>query len=148
MKAILTYLTLFSAMLMNTSDVIAQTLEELRWKNRVLIVKGSRVNSPAFDEQIGKFKSSKEVLKERKIAIYQVEEGLFKFIDYTDKLRDNSGKVRNVLRKGLLDNSKEFEVILIGLDGGVKLKKSHILSIEELFRTIDSMPMRSNELRK
>ena len=38
-------------------------------------------------------------------------------------------------------------MILIGLDGGIKLEQTTILKKKELFRIIDSMPMRMEELR-
>ena len=38
-------------------------------------------------------------------------------------------------------------MVLIGLDGGVKLEKQEVLSMKELFSIIDAMPMRANELR-
>jgi hypothetical protein len=41
-----------------------------------------------------------------------------------------------------------FKVVLIGLDGGIKLQKNGQLTPEELFGTIDSMPMRRAEMNK
>ncbi|MEM9823617.1 MAG: DUF4174 domain-containing protein [Bacteroidota bacterium] len=41
-----------------------------------------------------------------------------------------------------------FEVLLLGLDGGVKLQQPEVLSCTELFAIIDRMPMRRQELRR
>ncbi|MBT8185067.1 MAG: DUF4174 domain-containing protein, partial [Eudoraea sp.] len=35
-----------------------------------------------------------------------------------------------------------------GLDGGIKYRKTALLTMEELFSIIDSMPMRRAEMRK
>ena len=40
-----------------------------------------------------------------------------------------------------------FEIILIGLDGGIKLRQNELLSTRKLFELIDGMPMRQAEIR-
>ena len=39
-------------------------------------------------------------------------------------------------------------VLLVGKDGGVKIRQAHALSAETLFTTIDAMPMRQREMRE
>jgi hypothetical protein len=39
-----------------------------------------------------------------------------------------------------------FQVVLIGKDGGVKLRSSEPVSMKDLFGLIDSMPMRQQEM--
>lgn len=41
----------------------------------------------------------------------------------------------------------EFEVILIGLDGSIKLRQMEVLSKEDLIAIIDAMPMRKSEIK-
>ena len=41
-----------------------------------------------------------------------------------------------------------FGVALVGKDGGVKLSRQAPVSTETLFRTIDAMPMRRDEMRR
>lgn len=43
--------------------------------------------------------------------------------------------------------ASEYAVILVGRDGGEKLRRASPISAEELFATIDEMPMRRRELR-
>ena len=45
------------------------------------------------------------------------------------------------------ESSVPFSIILIGLDGGIKLRQQELLTAKELFRIIDSMPMRKAEMR-
>jgi hypothetical protein len=40
----------------------------------------------------------------------------------------------------------EFRVVLIGKDGGVKLRQEEPISMADLFALIDSMPMRKQEM--
>ena len=51
------------------------------------------------------------------------------------------------LRVEYLTGADEFAVVLIGRDGGEKLRRASPISAEELFATIDEMPMRRRELR-
>ena len=43
--------------------------------------------------------------------------------------------------------TKSFSVVLIGKDGGEKLRRATPLSPEELFAIVDAMPMRRAEMR-
>jgi hypothetical protein len=43
--------------------------------------------------------------------------------------------------------SRAFGILLIGRDGGVKLRAEDIVAVERLNRTIDAMPMRRREMR-
>lgn len=52
-----------------------------------------------------------------------------------------------VISKNILDESNDFEIILIGLDGRIKLRQSQFLLDEDLLRIIDAMPMRRNEIK-
>ena len=42
----------------------------------------------------------------------------------------------------------EFAVILIGKDGGIKMKRQEKTDLEDIFRLIDAMPMRLQEMRQ
>lgn len=44
--------------------------------------------------------------------------------------------------------AEEFAVVLIGHDGGEKLRSGGPISAEELFGKIDEMPMRRREIRE
>ena len=39
-----------------------------------------------------------------------------------------------------------FEVVLLGLDGGIKLQQGELLQLERLYAIIDAMPMRRREI--
>jgi hypothetical protein len=123
----------------------AQSLESYQWKNRILIISSPSVSNADYKQQIVEFSNSSDELAERKMLVYEIIEDKFKITNYL------SGK--NVLEwkklkdKGLKSNqnSDVFKVLLIGLDGGIKLEQNEVLKKEELFRIIDSMPMRIQE---
>ena len=41
-----------------------------------------------------------------------------------------------------------FSLILVGKDGGIKLKSGDQVDLTEVFELIDSMPMRQGEMQK
>jgi len=45
-------------------------------------------------------------------------------------------------------NASEFSVVLIGKDGGEKLRQKSPLTAKELFVIVDAMPMRRAEMEK
>ena len=47
-----------------------------------------------------------------------------------------------------VDAQTSFEVLLVGKDGGVKLRSSKPVAVSEIITLIDTMPMRQNEMRR
>jgi hypothetical protein len=124
----------------------AQNLKKHKWKNRILIVKSSDLKSKKYQEQLNEFKSSFQELIDRKIILYKITGDDFVLIDYRSSESNNSGKISRKLNDKILNEKEDFEVILIGLDEGIKLQQTEILMKEDLFKIIDSMPMRKNEI--
>ena len=122
-----------------------QEIDAYQWENRILIVKTEGSESELYLTQLEELRSQEQGLAERKLLIYQVK-GQY----YRKGLKDD-GEWRIINNKRLLTISNKsnsnFEVILIGLDGGIKLRRSEVLPTNELFAIIDGMPMRRRELR-
>ncbi|MGD1842832.1 MAG: DUF4174 domain-containing protein [Thermonemataceae bacterium] len=127
---------------------MAQQLEEHQWENRVLIVKTTDEQSQKYQQQLKEFKKATEGLSERKLVLYQVVGNSYQLTDYQNPQANTSGKVSQALNQKFLKEKELFEVILIGLDGGVKRQKTTLLTQEELFGLIDAMPMRKAEMKK
>ncbi|WP_046757585.1 DUF4174 domain-containing protein [Kordia jejudonensis] len=141
-KQFIIIISLFSFM-----TIHAQDLENHRWEDRILIIKTTSIASKTYQAQRKQFEASQEALKERKFVVYTIIGEDFELINYQNRKLNTSGKITGKLAK-ILHNNEDFEVILIGLDGGIKLRQTKILTKEELFRIIDSMPMRRSEMRK
>ena len=125
-----------------------QNLEKHKWGNRILMVKTSDIKSKKYQEQLKEFRNSVDELIDRKIILYKITGDDFVLIDYKNSELKNSGKISEKLTEKILDKKENFEVILIGLDGGIKLQQTEILKKEDLFKIIDSMPMRRDELNR
>ena len=125
-----------------------QHLEEYRWENRILLVKTKSERSEKYAKQLEEFRGAAEALKERKIILYQIVGSQYDLIDYGNTSHKESGALSKEMTDDILNHKNQFEVILIGLDGGTKYRKTELLTTEELFSIIDSMPMRRAEMRK
>lgn len=122
----------------------AQNLSSHQWKDRVLVIYSTDSSNTTFLNQIKELKKEEKGLHDRKIVIYQSINGKVK-----RGLEEN--ETLEVLEFGGLKRRKtssEFEIQLIGLDGGIKLTKTELLTNQDLFGTIDQMPMRISEMNR
>lgn len=125
-----------------------QNLKKHKWDNRILIVKTSDVKAKQYQHQLKEFRNSDEDLMDRKIILYKVTGADFELIDYENSELNNSGKISGQLSETVLNKKENFEVILVGLDGGLKLQQTELLTKEDLFGIIDAMPMRRDALNR
>ena len=122
----------FVALITVLSSMNAKDLDELRWKERVIIIyapDGSEKELARQQELLGSYDAE---LNER---------------DTTQViLRARAENPEITERFGLAEAG--FTLLLIGKDGGEKLRSGEIVAPERLIRLIDSMPMRQGEMRQ
>jgi len=112
------------------------TLEDLRWKNRIVIFFPANYQNPQFD-----LKSFENEFSERKII----------FLSIGDQIQTNTEAsfdqdyLSGIREKFSIAGTKG-NWILVGLDGGIKLNKEGEPDWDFIFKTIDSMPMRQSEI--
>ena len=127
-----------------STSSFGQDLSTHRWENRLLIILSTSKNNPKYKQQILEFEGSATKMKERKLLVYQVTPKA-----YRKGLDEHTGwSEGDALFKKYKTENSDFVVILIGLDGGIKLRETTLVTAEKLFALIDSMPMRRSELRK
>lgn len=129
MKALSVFL--FLCLAMNTN---AQSLDSLRWKNRVAILTGTEKEI----ERTLKLYSDTAGIKERKLALF-TRKGDFLILR-------NAAKNLQVKTPAFINSNSNF--YLVGLDGRLKFKSESHIDQNQLFGLIDSMPMRANEIRR
>lgn len=124
--------------------VEAQEIISHQWKDRLLLVLAEDSTDEDFENQMKILKENIKGLEERKLVVYQIFPGKYK-----KGLNDETPwRASGDLYKKFRSPNSKFEVILIGLDGGQKLKGSKTLPIQSLYSTIDTMPMREAEMRE
>jgi hypothetical protein len=124
------------------SSVLDLDLDSLRWKNRVLVILSPTESDLSFQLQKQELASSSEGVLERDLMILEI-------LEHGESRVGNqilSGKSVQDIRKRLGVHTGPFQVLLIGKDGGVKLRSSEPVSMKDLFGLIDSMPMRRQEM--
>jgi hypothetical protein len=89
--------------------------------------------SPDLAEQKRQIKSLKDGAAERELVVVQPPAG--------------SAEAK-ALRLQLGLGSEPFQAVLVGKDGGAKLRAAKPITALELMATIDAMPMRQDEMRK
>ncbi len=137
---ILLLLTLF------TTDLSGQDITRHQWKNRLLLVMGKEYSDVKLKEQLSALNNCIGGLTERKLLIYQVLPDKYKI----SKAYENEGTWHRspVLYEQFSSADMPFEVLLIGLDGRVKLRKQDPLTCKDLWAVIDKMPMRQAEISR
>jgi hypothetical protein len=122
------------------SALHAQNLSQHLWKNRVIVILSE--DNAAFQRQMLAFKSNKKGMNERSLIVYHLKSDEYEQV----MPKRDVQKSTNLFEKYKQANAS-FILILFGLDGGIKLRQTDFLSCEKLFAIIDSMPMRSSELK-
>lgn len=105
----------------------AADLDAYRWERRPVLVFAPSRSDPAYVEQRAMLEAAAAGLAERDVVV----------------LSDTSATADGALRRAL--DPQGFEVLLIGKDGGVKLRERRPVSAAALFGAIDAMPMRRRE---
>jgi len=123
-------------------SVSAQDLSDHLWKDRVLLIYTENNTSELYLQQMDELLKDKEGLDERKLVLYSMTPSHVK-----KGWGDQKWEARNQSSGDFHKPEVEFEIILLGLDGSVKLRQNQLLTRKILFAKIDSMPMRQNELR-
>lgn len=59
-----------------------------------------------------------------------------------------TGKAKEAAGKWNVSPNTAFTFILIGKDGGEKMRTDTVVSLAQLYKTIDAMPMRRSEMNK
>ncbi|MFP4289949.1 MAG: DUF4174 domain-containing protein [Bacteroidales bacterium] len=138
LKILFFTMTLFSTLLASSQD-----LSKHKWENRLILLITNDENNTTFQSQISEFKKDRDGLEERKLIIYQVTPETYK-TGLNGGAPQKSSQLYNKYKKG----SAVFEVILLGLDGGIKLRQNELLTKEKLYGIIDAMPMRRREMER
>ena len=128
-----------------------QTLSSLVDRNRVLLVFAPDSLDRRFGQQLDNFAHHSADFTSRDLVLIPIvpDSGLPNASPILRELRPplvhDDEKI--TIRKRFHIQPTAFTVILLGKDGGEKLRSAAPITIERLKRTIDAMPMRKQEMR-
>jgi hypothetical protein len=121
----------------STADPLAQiirpamgeTLDAFLWIKRPVLVFADSAADPRYIQQMARLTERLDELDARDVIV----------------LTDTDPAGRSEIRKAL--RPRGFQIVLIGKDGQIKLRKPVPWDVRELSRVIDKMPMRQQEVR-
>ena len=120
-----------------------QDLSSRRWENRLLLILVEDTDHPVYQDQISELNRDMAGVEDRRLIVYTIKPD-----EFATGLKISAWTSSDDLYADNKQLEGEFEIILIGLDGGIKLRQAELLKNDKLFAFIDAMPMRRNELRK
>ncbi|MRT24981.1 DUF4174 domain-containing protein [Enterobacteriaceae bacterium RIT697] len=134
-RLFITCLLTLAAPLQAADNTIFQTLttdthnlDKYQWKYRPVVIFAPSKSDADYVHQMKILNESKSALTDRDIVVL------------SDTSPADNGRLRAKLEP------IGFELVLIGKDGGVKLREKRPISAEVLLSTIDRMPMRKANL--
>jgi uncharacterized protein DUF4174 len=121
------------------SAAAADVFSDARWRFRLVVVNAAAEDDPLRLAQRAEVDRDAGGWSERRIRLVEV---------VRNRVTCNGEPIiapATQIRAALALPPKPGRVLLIGLDGEVKLRQSHAATNEQLFGLIDSMPMRRAE---
>ncbi|HEX8657453.1 MAG TPA: DUF4174 domain-containing protein [Hymenobacter sp.] len=115
---------------------LAETLRASRWQQRVLLVAAPSAGHADFQHQKKLLATSAAGLATRDFLVLDV---LYDQLSSADQ---------QFLAHKLGVRPPTFAAVLIGKDGGVKLRSAQPIAPQTLFDTVDQMPMRRAEMQR
>ncbi len=140
-------LFLLIAFITVSNMLMGQDLKNHIWQDRVIVIQTKDKYSLNYQKQLKELTNADKDLRERKIVLYQLENQRYKYTDFKNARIQNSWKPLKDSSLIRMNENENFRIELIGLDSSVKLKSEEVVTKEELFNLIDSMPMRKSELK-
>ncbi|MCM5661590.1 DUF4174 domain-containing protein [Galbibacter mesophilus] len=117
-------------------------LDDLKWKKRIVIIKHNKEVDILNSKQTTLFLQNEAQNSERDLVIFTVDSTTV----YLGRKETKENPLHFWKQTGL---KKTFEgIVLIGKDGGVKLKEPFLIEPQKIYDLIDSMPMRRREMDK
>lgn len=116
----------------------AQSLGSLKWQKRIIILMDTAEDTQVRNAQLAAFKAVGSELQERDLLIFC----------YNGRQLLNQDLTLSSYKIFGVDDLSFQGVILLGKDGGVKLKEPFPVAPQRIFSLIDGMPMRRAELKR
>ena len=129
-------------MLMTTSPTFGVQLSDFGWKYRPLLIFAKDHQSPDFTDALDEFARRKCELNDRDMVVGVIVSQGRSTLDG----REISGPEAAAIRREYGITNERFATLLIGKDGGEKLRLHETPDPDTVFALIDSMPMRQREM--
>jgi len=130
-----------AAILFRVNDRQERTMDQFQWRFRPVMVFAPSDEDGRLSRQRQTFAASGEGLRERDIVLIEVVGN-----QVATAFGPECDQAADALRAHFRADAARFSVLLVGKDGGVKLRSDEPVTADELFGLIDAMPMRRREM--
>jgi hypothetical protein len=125
-------------------EILSMDLAQFQWKNRLLFLFAEDANDPFFKNLQSQIRAQEAEVDDRDLIVFELPAIGPARMGATPLDRQQADSIRNHF--DIPGNASSL--ILVGKDGGIKLKRSDQVDLREVFGLIDSMPMRQREMRQ
>jgi hypothetical protein len=143
-RAAVVFLILVSITVWTPKEALSMDLTKFQWKNRLLFLFAEDASDPFFKNLQGQIMAQKAEVDDRDLIVFEVPA--------QGPARMNNSpldrKEADSIRTHFAIPSNTFNLILVGKDGGIKLKSEDRVDLSDVFGLIDSMPMRQREMQR
>lgn len=129
--------------LLSAGAVLAYQIESHRWQDRLLAIVAPTAELDAVQHVLTTVKARAPAMRERRLRVLELYADTAR-IDGTPLPSGSAADLRATLRVA----ADERQLLLIGLDGGIKRATSLATPLSDLLAEIDAMPMRRQEIRE
>nr|WP_175586454.1 DUF4174 domain-containing protein [Nostoc sp. UIC 10630] len=119
-------------------------LSSQKWQNRVLLVFAPTLHNHSYQQQMQLFNQHQNGFTDRDLVLVQVLATDKSYANGQPIDESSAVKLRNCF--GV--DKENFQVILVGKDGGVKRSDTTPVKAAAIFEQIDAMPMRQQEMQE
>ncbi|PND58731.1 hypothetical protein CRM90_04905 [Mycobacterium sp. ENV421] len=138
---VLTVLLMSGAL--GSATAMAAELGDYRWERRPLLVFAPAHSDPRLAETLSRIEATGCDFASRDMVLGQV----LATGDSTLDGQPVDAEQAQRLRTQFAVDTQAFTVVLIGKDGGEKLRVTGVPDLQRIYAVIDGMPMRGNEIR-
>lgn len=126
------------------SSNVKASLDAYKWKNRLLLVFAPDENNPSYQRQMQLLQGKQSGFNERDLLVLEL------LAQGTSRVNGQIVDAEEAakMRKRFNVDSQAFRVILVGKDGTSKRSDRAPVSPQVIFREIDAMPMRRQEMNR
>jgi len=127
---------------LGSATAAAAELSDYRWERRPLLLFAPTDSDPRVVETLGRIEASRCDFVSRDMVVGLVLTEGNSTLDGQVINADESQRLVNQYAIG----ENAFSVLLIGKDGGEKLRVTEVPDLQAIYAVIDGMPMRSREM--
>jgi hypothetical protein len=125
-------------------EALSMDLTQFQWKNRLLFLFAEDANDPFFKNLQSQIMAQKAEVDDRDLIVFELPATGPARMGPTPLDRQQADSIRTHFDIP----SNTFSLILVGKDGGIKLKREDRVDLSDVFGLIDSMPMRQGEMQR